>query len=126
MYINSATTIICVLLYFCRRKLFMKNSYYPLIIILLSSLSAISLHFPYTRYNTQVPSYTSRLRSRIICNRPERQRLSGPSAHGSRVTGFVLSDYVVVVVVVVAVVVVIVIVTMVGLEGCGGVLCMCV
>jgi len=62
--------------YYCvwRRKLFMKNSYYPLIIILLSSLSATSLHFPYTRYNTQVPSYTSRLRSRIICNRPERQR----------------------------------------------------
>lgn len=37
---------------------------------------------------------------RRICNRAKKTKSTGPSVHGSRVTGFVLSDYAVVVVVV--------------------------
>lgn len=103
---------------------------YSLIIILLSSLSDLSVA---TRVHgvLYVPIQTIVAAVLFVTDRTDKEQLSGPSARGSRVTGFVLSDYVVIVVVVavvavLAVVVVIVIITVVGPEGCEGVVCVCV
>lgn len=98
------------------------------IILLLSSLSDLSVA-PRVHGVLYVPIQTIVAAVLFVTNRRDKEQLSGPSARGSRVTGFVLSDYVVVVVVaviaVLAVVVVIVIITVVGPEGCKGVVYVC-
>jgi len=98
-----------------------------IIILLLSSLSDLSVA-PRVHGVLYVPIQTIVAAVLFVTNRRDKEQLSGPSARGSRVTGFVLSDYVVVVVAVVAVlavVVVIVIITVVGPEGCKGVVYVC-